>query len=48
MTASLPYGPPVNTDIDYYPTFSDLFIFVSVAKLVVRYVFGEKKPVFAI
>ena len=27
ITASLPYGPPVNTDIDYYRTFSDLFIF---------------------
>ena len=35
ITASLPYGPPVNTDIDYYRTFSDLFIFASVAKLVV-------------
>ena len=22
ITASLPYGPPVNTDIDYYQTFS--------------------------
>ena len=21
ITASLPYGPPVNTDIDYYQTF---------------------------
>ena len=38
MTASLPYGPPVNTDIDYYRTFfSDLFVFASVARLVVRY-----------
>ena len=37
ITASLPYGPPVNTDIDYYRTFSDLFIFASVARLVVRY-----------
>ena len=28
ITAILPYGPPVNTDIDYYrPFFSDLFIF---------------------
>ena len=36
ITASLPYGPPVNTDIDYYRTFfSDLFIFASVARLVV-------------
>ena len=24
MTANLPYGPPVNTDIDYYWTFSGL------------------------
>ena len=23
ITACLPYGPPVNTDIDYYLTFSD-------------------------
>ena len=38
ITASLPYGPPVNTDIDYYRTFfPDLFIFASVARLVVRY-----------
>ena len=37
ITASLPYGPPVSTDIDYYRTsffFSDFF--VSVAMLVVR------------
>ena len=28
ITASLQYGPPVNTDIDYYRTFfSDLFTF---------------------
>ena len=26
MIASLPYGPPVNTDIDYYLIFSDFFI----------------------
>ena len=25
MIASLPYGPPVNTDIDYYRTFFGLF-----------------------
>ena len=38
ITASLPYGPPANTDIDYYQTFfffSDLFISASVARLVV-------------
>ena len=27
IIASLPYGPPVNTDIDYHRTFSDFFIF---------------------
>ena len=27
ITASLPYGPPVNTGIDYYRAFSDLFYF---------------------
>ena len=46
MTASLPYGPPVNTDIDYFRTFFRLVYFV--AKLVVRYVFGEEKPVIAL
>ena len=30
ITASLPNGPPMNTDIDHYRTFSDVF-FVSVA-----------------
>ena len=28
MIASLPYGPPVNTDIDYYRTFFGLFYFL--------------------
>ena len=39
ITASLPYGPPVNTDIDYYRTFFGVFFFTfaSVAWLVVRY-----------
>ena len=38
ITASLPYGPPVNTDIDYYRTFfRTCFYFCSVARLVVRY-----------
>ena len=37
ITASLPYGPPVNTDIDYYQTFFGLVYFESVARLVVRY-----------
>ena len=27
IIASLPYGPPVNTDIDYYQTFFRTFIF---------------------
>ena len=36
ITASLPYGPPVNTDIDYFGLFSDLLTFASVARLVLR------------
>ena len=48
IIASLPYGPPVKTDIDYYRTFSDFFMFVSVAMLVVRYLLGEEKPVLAL
>ena len=48
IITSLPYGPPVNTDIDYYRTFSDFFMFVSVAMLVVRYLLGEEKPVIAL
>ena len=48
IIASLPYGPPVNTYIDYYHTFSDFFMFVSVAMLVVRYLLGEEKPVLAL
>ena len=48
IIASLPYGPPVNTDIDYYWTFSIFFMFVSVAMLVVRYLLGEEKPVLAL
>ena len=32
IIASLPFGPPVNTDIDYFQTFlSDFLFFVSVA-----------------
>ena len=46
MIASLPYGPPVNTDIDCYRTF--FYFFVRVAMLVVRYLFGEEKPVLAL
>ena len=37
ITAILPYGPPVNTDIDYYRTFFGLVYFCSVVRLVVRY-----------
>ena len=48
IIASLPYGPPVNTDIDYYQTFSDFFMFVSDEMLVVRYLLGEEKPVLAL
>ena len=37
IIANLPYGPPMNTDIDYYQTFfSDFLFFVSVAMIVVR------------
>ena len=45
MIASLPYGPPVNPDIDYYRTF---FSFISVAMQVVRQLLGEEKPVLAL
>ena len=48
MNASLPYGPPVNTDIDFYRFFSDFYCFVSVVLLVVRYLLGEEKPVLAL
>ena len=50
MIASLPYGPPVNKDIDYYQNFFRLLFFVSVAMLVtvVQYLLGEKKPVLAL
>ena len=30
ITASLPYGPPVNTDIDYYRTFFRTCLFLQV------------------
>ena len=48
MTANFPYGPPMNTDSDYYQTFFGLFLCVSVAMLVVRYLLGEEKPVLAL
>ena len=47
MTASLPYGPPVNTDIGYYRTFFFGPFCVSVAMLVVQYLLGEEKPMLA-
>ena len=31
-TASLPYGPPVNTDIDYYRTFFRTCLFLQVLR----------------
>ena len=50
MIASLPYGSPVNTDIDYYRTLflRTFFFFVSGAILVVRHLLGEEKPVLAL
>ena len=38
MNASLPFGPPINTDIDYYQAFSFFFFFflVSYAMLVMH------------
>ena len=50
-TASLPYGPLVNTDIDYFRTFLLLFGFFHIrhAMLVILYfVLGEEKPVLAL
>ena len=50
-TASLPYGPLVNTDIDYFRTFLLLFGFFHIrhAMLVMLYfVLGEEKPVLAL
>ena len=47
MTANLPYGPPVNTDIGYYRFFLLTFFCVSDAMLVVRYLLGEEKPMLA-
>ena len=34
MNASLPFGPPINTDIDYYQAY--FFILVSCAMLVMH------------
>ena len=49
IIASLPYDPPMNTEIDFYQTlFFGLLFFVSVAMLVVQYLLGEEKPVLAL
>ena len=32
ISASLPYGPPVNTDIDYYQTFFRTCLFLQVLR----------------
>ena len=46
MTANLPYGPLMNTDIDYHRTFFLFSVFfVRAAMLVVRYLLVEEKPV---
>ena len=37
MIASLQYGPPVNTDIEYYRTFFTLLLFCECCIVVVRY-----------
>ena len=47
MAANLPKGPPMNADNDYYRAFLADF-FVSVAIVVVQYLFGEEKPVIAL
>ena len=44
INASLPYGPPVNTDTDYYQTFFRTCLFLQV----LRYVFEEEKPLLAL
>ena len=37
MNASLPFGPPINTDIDYYQAFFFFFLFlVNYAMLVMH------------
>ena len=48
MTANLPYGPPVIKALIIIGLFSDFLIVLSVVKLVVRYLLGEEKPVFAL
>ena len=43
MNASLPFGPPINTDIDYYQAFFFFFFFFVSDAWFVR----EEKPVLA-
>ena len=45
MPTNFPFGPPMNTDNDYYQTFL-AEVFVSHAKL--QYLSGEEKPVLAL
>ena len=49
ITASLPYGPPVNTDIDYYRTFFGLVYFCKCCEVSCAiFLLGEEKPVLAL
>ena len=36
MNASLPFGPPINTDIDFYQAYFFFFFFFSYAMLVMH------------
>ena len=49
MNASLPFGPPINTDIDYYQAYFFFFFFlVSYAMLSDAWFVREEKPVLAL
>ena len=49
ISASLPYGPPVNTDLDYYQTFFGLVYFCKCCEVsCVIFFLGEEKPVLAL
>ena len=49
ITASLPYGPPVNKDIDYYRTFFGLVYFCKCCEISCAiFLLGEGKPVLAL
>ena len=43
ITASLPYGPPVNTDIDYYQTFFGLVYFCKCCEVSCAIFSSEKR-----